>query len=181
MSFSQNGIRFSSACIRKFIKTEYIELKVHPFNQVVAVLPCSENHKNKMCWARVSTDGISVRTIGAKAYLNTIFELFDWDLDKRYRLRGAVIQGSRGTIALFDARTPEIFTSRYEMTMPWATGFGVDYYDYEQSRVSAASITDSFSEYNNEPDLRPTTPGDADKNIRILIENIQNNGGRSDA
>ena len=173
VSFSRNGIRFSSTCIRKFINTEYVELHVHPNNQLIAALPCSKHHKNKMCWARVNTDGFSVRTISGGAFLKTLYELFSWDGDKRYRLRGEVVQTDREIIALFDARKPEIFTSRYDMAIPWATGFGEDYYCYREPRLPDISIVDTFTEYDNEPELQPTTPEAANDNIQSLMVKMQ--------
>ena len=176
VSFSKNGIRFSNACIRKFARTEYIELQIHPYNQQIVVLPCSEQHKTKMCWARIYSDRISVRTISGSAFLKTLYELFDWDIEMRYRLRGEVLHYGEKMMALFDVKTPEIFTSRYEMTMPWTTGFGENYYNYRKSRLPEASIMDLFSEYDNEPELQPTAQEIADDNIRLLIEKMQKEG-----
>ena len=181
VSLSQNGIRFSSACIRKLARTEYIDLQVHPFNQQIAVLPCSEQHKPKMRWAKICADGISVRAIGGSAFMETLYELFDWDIEFRYRLRGEVLQYGNNTVALFDTQTPEVFTSRYDKTMPWAIGFGDDYYSYKKARLPEQSIMDSFSEYDNEPDLQPTAQAVADENIRMLIEQMQTEGRYSDA
>ena len=181
VSFSRNGIRFSSECIRKFVRTEYIELKVHPYNQQIAVIPCSEQHKLKMCWARIHTDGVSVRTISASAFIKTLYDLFEWDIEMRYRLRGEILHYNNETVALFDVRTPEIFTSRYDMTMPWATGFGESYYRYKKSRLPDTSIMDFFSEYDNEPELQPTAQDIAEVNIRLLIEKMQKEGRYSNA
>ena len=177
VSFSRNGIRFSSACIRKFIRTEYIELQIHPHNQQIAVLPCSEQDKHKLCWARHYADSISVRTISGSAFLKTLYILFNWDIDKRYRLRGEMIRDGNGSIVLFDARMPEIFTSRYETIMPWATGFGDDYYSYRTSRFPDTQILRDYLDFNADPGLRPTTQEIANKNARLLVDKFQNDGG----
>jgi hypothetical protein len=58
------------------------------------------------------------------------------------------------------------------MTMPWATGFGDDYYSYRTSRLPESSISGFFSEYDNEPELHPTTQEDADEHIRKIIEKM---------
>jgi hypothetical protein len=176
MSFSKNGIRFSSACIQKFMKTEYVEIKVEPFTHVIAVLPCSEHNNSKMRWAKIYADYIGVRTISAKAFLDTLFELFNWDIDKRYRLRGEIIQTGRETIAMFDSRKPEIFSSRSDMIMPWLNGFGDDYYGYRKSRPPISGNVDIFSEYDNNSDLQPTGQDEAYDNIRLLIEKMQKDG-----
>ena len=181
VSFSQNGIRFSSACIRGFVKTDYVELKVHPINHVIAVLPCSAHDKNRICWARTYADKLRIRTNSAKAYLNTLFEIFNWDLDNRYRLRGEIIHSGQGTIAFFNARTPEIFAPQAGMIMPWATGFGDDYYSYKESKILISSINGATSEYETEPGLHPTPQADADESIQLLIEEMQSEKGKSDA
>ena len=181
VSFSKNGIRFSSACIRKFVKTEYIDLQVHPFTHEIAVIPRMEQNKPKMCWARVYADGISVRTMNASAYLKTLYELFGWDMDMRYRLRGEVIQDGKNTIALFDARRPEIFISRYDMEMPWAIGFGDDYYEYRELQNRDEFMGDSYLEYDSDPDLQPTSQEEAGENIQQLIEKLERDGRYSGA
>lgn len=181
VSLSKNGIRFSNACIRQFVNTEYIEMQIHPLTHEIAVLPRSEHHKPKMRWARVYADGISVRTISASAFLETLYEIFGWNTDKRYRLRGEIVKNESGVMAFFNARNPEIFTSRYDMEIPWATGFGDDYYRCREAQNREDLIVDSFSEYSNDPGLQPTTQEEADENIQMLMEQMQKDGRHSDA
>jgi hypothetical protein len=173
VSISPNGIRFSVACIRKFPETEYIELKVHPYNFILAVVPCNERHKNKLCWARLRSDGISVRAISGGAFIGMLYTLFGWNTEKRYRLRGEIIKSEKDTAALFDARTPEIFSSRYDFEMPWATSFGEHYITYKNARLTGDLIVSAYSEYDNELDLHPSSQRTANKNIRLLIKNMQ--------
>lgn len=180
-SFSPRGIRFSTACVRKFVNTEYIDLQIDPFKLTIAVVPCSEHYKNKMLWARVYADGISARNISASAVLTTLYKILGWDTDKRYRLRGDIIGSGRGAYALFDTKTPEIFSSRYEMTMPWAIWFGEDYYSYRQSRLAFGAIQDVYAEYDSEPEIQPTAQEAADDNIRALIDKMQSKERYSDA
>jgi len=97
----------------------------------------------------------------------------------RYRLRGEILQQGSETVALFDVRKPKIFSSRYDMEMPWAVGFGEGYYKYRSSRLSGAPMSDTFSEYDTEPGLQPTMPEAAGENVQLLIENFQNGGGTS--
>ena len=91
----------------------------------------------------------------------------------RYRLRGEIIKDNSHAIALFDARRPEIFTSRYDISMPWANGFGDGYYVYKASRKSAIAYAEIFSEYDIEPELHPTTQDEADNGVRSLIEKFR--------
>jgi len=173
MSISPRGIRFSTACIRKFPETEYIELKIHPFETMLAVIPCNKRHKNKMRWARLRDDSVSVRAISAGSFLDTLHELFGWDTEKRYRLRGEILRNGSDIYAVFDANTPEIFTGRYDFEIPRATCFGEDFHLYKNSRMEDVGAAQTFSEYNNEPDLRPSSQNVAKKNVRALIEKMQ--------
>ena len=181
MSVSKSGIRFSSGCVRRFTPTEYVELWVHPHTMRIAVLPCSESHRNKVRWARICAGGVSAMMISGSAFLSTLYGLFDWDADKRYRLRGEIIQAGKETVALFDANTPEIFTSRYDMTIPWAIGFGEEYYDYRKSRLPKAATPDEVLEYDTAPELRPTAQINASKNVHTLIKNMKKDGRLPDA
>ncbi len=181
VSFSKKGIRFSNACIRQFGAVEYVEMKVNPFTHFIAILPCSESNRNRMRWARVGVNDINVRTVSAKAFLFTLYEMFNWNIDNRYRLRGEIVHSGQETIALFNARSPEIFVPQAEMIMPWATGFGDDYYSYKESKILISSINGATFEYETEPDLHPTPQADADESLQLLIEEMQSEKGKSDA
>lgn len=176
VSFSPRGVRFSSACIHSFKKTEYISLEIDPIGRMVAAVPCSKHFKEKMIWARFNSDEIRVRTVSASAFIMTIYELFGWDTDKRYRLRGDILGVDEGIYALFDTKTPEIFSSCYNMTMPWAAGFGENYYRYKQSRFSLSIRKATYTEYSSDPNLQPTEQEIAEKTIRELIEEMQTEG-----
>jgi len=173
MSISPRGIRFSAACIRKFPETEYIEVKVHPFTSMLAIVPCNVRHKNKMRWAKILDDSISARTMSARAFLGILYELFGWDEKMRYRLRGEIVGNGKDMYAIFDANTPEIFTSRHDYGMPWATSFGEDFHLYKTSRSETIEMPYTFSEYNNEPDLRPSSQKVAKQHVKAMIEKMQ--------
>ena len=173
VSISPSGLRFSVACIRKFPETEYVELKVHPHEKMLAIVPCTQRHKNKIRWAKIHEEGISVRAVSAGAFLDTLYELFDWESGKRYRLRGEILQNGKEITALFDARKPEIFSSRYEFEMPWATSFGDDFLAYKNSHPSGVKIKSKFYEFDNEPDLCPTSQKSAGKNIYELLQKMK--------
>ena len=174
VSISPNGIRFSVACIRKLAKSEYIEIQVHPHKHMLAVIPIYDRYKYKICWARFLGDTISVRAINAKAFLDMLYELFGWDIEKRYRLRGEIVRHGKDAVALFDASAPEIFYSRYNFEMPWTTGFGEKFNINKNAYADSELIMGASSEYNSHPDLQPTSQKIASKNIQTLIDKMHN-------
>lgn len=177
VSISPNGVRFSMACIRKFPKTEYIELKVHPHRQLLVAAPCSEKYKYKMRWAKLRDGAISARVISGGAFLKTLYELFGWDFGKRYRLRGQMVRQGNESIVMFDAQTPEIFSSRYNFEMPWATSFDGNFHIHKKMHQESTLGVNVFSEYNSEPDLWPTSQRTANKNIQALIGKMHSGSG----
>jgi hypothetical protein len=174
MSISPNGIRFSMGCIRKFPGIEYIELKVHPHNHMLAVIPCTRKHKQKMRWARLHDDAVNARVISGGAFLETLYELFSWDLKIRYRLRGEIVRHGQDVAVLFNAKKPEIFSSRYDFEMPWVTSFGECFQMHRKPRLYEILSEEAFGEYNSEPTLQPTSQKVANKNIRILLDKMHN-------
>ena len=117
---------------------------------------------------------ISVRIISGGAFLETLYELFGWDNKKRYRLRGEIVRHDNESMALFNVRTPEIFSSRYDFEMPWATSFGENFHIHNQTRPNGVLMAGTFSEYNSEPDLQPTSQKVANRNIRVLLDKMHN-------
>jgi hypothetical protein len=180
VSISQNGIRFSTGCIRRFPETEYIDFKINPETFFVAVIPYSAQSKYKMRWARFSDGKMSVRTISGTAFLQTLFELFDWKWEKRYRLHGEILREGDDIIALFNVRTPEIFSSRFDFEIPWVTGFGENYSSHTASLPSGELLLESYSEYNNEPDLKPTSQKSAGKQVRQIVKNFESGCGEDE-
>ena len=198
VTFSHRNIRFSSDCIRKFENTEYIDLLVHPYESVCIARPCSVEYKNKMRWAKLRNGKIYGREISGAAFLDTLYDLFNWNLAYKYRLRGEIVQFDGERVASFDIYEPEIIipcditpthdmyitkqTKKASVILPhsWKDNFGDSYYSYisrKNMNLSCLPIFDTAAEYNTQPELNPTSPGKITENMQDLFVKMQTKEG----
>lgn len=87
LTFSLHQISFSRECVRKF-DSNYVEFLIQPYEHILAIRPCSKDSKNGVQWSRKSNGKIIPRAISGSAYLPTLFELFGWNSELKYKLTG---------------------------------------------------------------------------------------------
>ena len=173
VSFSIDNIVFSTACIRKFEGVQYIEMLVHPGEHLIAIRKTTKDNRNALRWSRLSENGIWIpRTLSGAAFLGTLYALFGWNPDYKYRVRGVRRQKDAESVILFDMRETEVFmpqtilleeaikdgesplnenvepvipnTKKSFMAYPsaWADNFGSNYYRHAQARELATIDVD---------------------------------------
>ena len=195
VTFSRRYIRFSSDCISKFGDTEYIGLFIHPYERVCIVRPRSAEQKDVMRWSKIRDGKIYGRAISGAAFLDTLYDLFEWNPAYNYRLRGEIVRFDNERAVSFNICEPEIIiprdteppqdfyitkqTKRVSIILPqsWKNNFGDSYYNYLSQRninLSGMPISDTTAEYNTRPELNPTSPEKIDENIQDLLIKMQN-------
>jgi len=168
VTFSTEYIVFSAECIRKFDRALYIEILVHPGEHLLVVRPCKKETKNAVRWAILNEDQYYPRNINCAAYIKTLYALFGWKPDCKYRVRGIYRHKDNDAVLVFDMRETEIFIpqdtfglsgeptaqdflpndiqpftsgpKRDIMAYPssWADSFGSNFYRHAQARELAA-------------------------------------------
>lgn len=115
VTFSVENIQFSTECVRKFDQALYVEMLVNPNEKLFAVRPCPNKMRNSVQWSK-STNGLYYsKNIGCTAYIKTLYELFGWNLEYKYRVRGIRRQKDDEILMIFDMNETEIFISQKGM------------------------------------------------------------------
>lgn len=109
VTFSADSIVFSTECIRKFNKTLYIEMLTHPDDHLLIIRPCTKETRNAVRWANPNNGQYYPRPVSCAAYIKTLYELFDWKPDCKYRMRGIHRCKDGEAIMIFDIKETEIF------------------------------------------------------------------------
>jgi len=176
VTFSTDGIRFSVECIRKLGSIEYVTFHVHPGRKSLIVKPCEKADRLAIKWAFVKDGRGYSQKISGAAYIKTLFELFNWLPEYKYRFRGRINNTTDEKSIEFDLREPEmIFEKKVLQPDEWDNNFGVDYYNY----IYSESISESFGIetqhfYNLEPGINPTAPKKLDSSINNILDAINN-------
>lgn len=152
ISFSDKKINFSTAIARKFGKDNYVELLINPLERKFAVRPTHRSNRNGV---QISTSNNGVfypKPISAAAFFNTIYTLFDWNPDYKYRMTGSLYEQDGEMVYIFNATESEAFFKSFLLTgidakqtltpsgkhiraipQQWTTSFGKQVYVHEQT------------------------------------------------
>lgn len=169
VTFDPKGIQFSTTCVKKFQNNQYIEILVHPIKKLIVVRNSNKKVRNSMRWAKIDNLGNTVaRKISGAAFIPTLYKLFGWNIDFKYRIRGVTKNKDGINIMIFDINDAMVFvpqantegenkngrnilddviplvpkTGKSIVAFPdaWANSFGEGYYN--QTHMTPLKITD---------------------------------------
>jgi len=110
INFANNYLSFSTACVRRLSHSSYIEMYVHPVKKLLFIMECASTEKNALKWIKYRADGTArPRSIRATGFCGTLFEMFGWNSDFKYRFQGVKKEQGKKSIILFDLSESEIF------------------------------------------------------------------------
>ena len=101
VAFTPKEVRFNAACIKKMKCGEYIELLIHPKKKQVAIRPTKKDNRYAIRWSKGSKEEVKAVNISCRAYIDRIFELFDWKRDYKYKLYGCVYRDGKNAACIF--------------------------------------------------------------------------------
>ena len=166
-TFSMEKISFTIDCIRKLNNAGMIEVLVHPFKKLIAIRPAGKGTRNAVKWVRYDGRGsIQPKPVPCSACMGTIFDLFGWNKECRYRIHGAahikdqemvliyhvedaealippkflVQQVTEGEDKLQEEMVPLALSGKkHVIAFPekWSGSFGVDVYAYQQKKAAS--------------------------------------------
>ena len=157
--FQDKRIKFSTTCVRSFGKDNHVELLVNPVEMKFAVRTAAKSSRNAVVFSKLSDGKYQPRDIAGAAYVETLFQLFGWSPDLKYRIAGSLFQTETESAYIFDVNDAEAFIKSYllsgsksteqakEPVQPlsvsgkrvravpeeWIGSFGKQYYLHQQS------------------------------------------------
>lgn len=166
VTISTDGIKFGMDALQKLDSIPYVELLIHPRLHQLAVRPSKKEVRTSIKWATAANVKYHPKIITGAAFLPTLFELFGWKAEYRYRITGVRRQKGDETILLFNLYETEVLIpaekirkfcednnlSELEFTpvnmsgyrgkivaypLPWAQSFGCEFYQHTQASLSS--------------------------------------------
>ena len=108
VTISVNGMKFGMDALQKLDSVPYVELLVHPWRHQMAVRPSRKEIRTSIKWATAADVKFRPKIITGAAFLPTLFELFGWNVEYRYRITGIRRQKNNETVLLFDLYETEV-------------------------------------------------------------------------
>lgn len=116
VTFQDKKAKFSMDCIRRFGKDNMIELLVNPITRKIAVRSASKDNRQAIKWSTVSNGIYYPKVISCAAFFESLYDLFGWNTDYKYRASGSVYVADNETIYIFDVDQAEVFIKQYMLT-----------------------------------------------------------------
>lgn len=116
VTFSINELKFGIECIRKMDNIPAVELLIYPDEYLLAVRAAAIDNRNAVKWTVFKGTTFQPRIISGTAFLKTIYEIFGWRADCKYRVRGIRKQNLEESVYLFDMRETEVFIPSEQVT-----------------------------------------------------------------
>ena len=105
-------IKFSMSCIRKMDCGNYVEVLVHPLRKLIAVRPTVKENRNSIEWATGNNLTRSNRPVACRAFIGTLFDIFGWNKEYRYKLYGCVYRDGADRAAVFSELESSVYIRR---------------------------------------------------------------------
>ena len=112
INFTCKNITFSTACFDK-LNTSHIELLINPTLKIFAIRPVDPNkYRNAVKWYKYTNNIKSPRPINGSAFLPTLFQIINWDLNNKYQIIGDIKSKNNETLIFFHLKETKIFISK---------------------------------------------------------------------
>lgn len=103
VTFFDDTIKFGIECIRRMKADFHVELLVHPTKRQFAVRAAEKQNKNAVVWAKNKNGRKEVRPIACAAFFDTIYSIFRWNRDHKYRMYSTLISNGDEEAFIFNA------------------------------------------------------------------------------
>ena len=122
--FNHKSIKFSTACVRKFQKNTHIELLVNPISRKFAIRPTKETNRNSVVFSKVEFGKYYPKDISTAAFSETLYSLFGWNTDYKYRILGELYEQDGEVAYIFDVKESEAYFKNYVLPTQGVTDSG---------------------------------------------------------
>ena len=122
--FNHKSIKFSTACVRKFAKNTHIELLVNPISRKFAIRPTKETNRNSVVFSKVEFGKYYPKDISTAAFSETLYSLFGWNTDYKYRILGELYEQDGEVAYIFDVKESEAYFKNYVLPTQGVTDSG---------------------------------------------------------
>ena len=109
LSATSGNMLFSKSCFSKMADVKYIELLVLPGRRMLAVRMASRGSHYALQWCRDKEEEKIPKVISGMAFLPTLFDLFGWNKNGRYKMVGSIHRKAEECVLLFNTKDAVLY------------------------------------------------------------------------
>ncbi len=111
---SHRGVRFTQSCVRRMKCGNYVELLVHPTKKQIAIRPADKDNRYAIWWASGEKENQMNRWISCRAFIDTLYQIFGWKADRRWKLYGCIYRDGNTSAAIFSEMGASVYIRKEE-------------------------------------------------------------------
>ena len=112
ITFSDKKLKLNTECVRKFGKNNYVEMLVNPIDRRFAIRAASKDNRAGVLCSVIRGGVYYPRNIPAAAYIDTLYRIFGWNSEFKYRVTGSLYEKDGERAYIFDTCNSEAFLRR---------------------------------------------------------------------
>ena len=161
VTFADGKIKLSADCVRHFDSKNSIELLINPIEKKFAIRSTTPDNRQSVVCSKLDHKVYQPRDIPSSAFCDTVFSIFGWNIDCKYRIIGSLFEKENEVAYIFDTENSEAFFKSYllprEESTPlttsgkhiraipkeWTESFGKPFYLHEQSLSTLAKQSEN--------------------------------------
>ena len=170
ITFSHRKIKLSMVCVSKFGARNHVEFLVNPITRKFAIRTVEEGNRQSVVCSKCESGKYYPKDISTAAFSETLFALFGWNTDYKYRITGSLYEQESEVAYIFDTVNTEAFFKPYVLpgqttegdgskaavqpylpsgkhirAVPeaWTANFGKDYYWEEHTLAELAAQSET--------------------------------------
>ena len=109
LSVTQSTLNFNKVSVSKMGGVRNIELLVLPGRNMLAVRKAAAGSHCSVQWSKESSGEVISKPISGNAFLPTLFSLFGWRKDCRYRMIGSLYSKGSESVIIFNTKDAVMF------------------------------------------------------------------------
>lgn len=107
--FQDKQLKLNTACVRKLGKNNHIELLVDPIGGRFAIRTTTKDNRHAVVCSKMSNGVYHPKRIACTAFMDTLYELFGWNPDLKYRAYGTLYENGNECAYIFPVDEAEAF------------------------------------------------------------------------
>lgn len=115
ISLQKDEIKFSTSCVKGMACDNYIELLIHPVQKKIAIRPTTRENRCAITWTGGGKDSKEPRSISCKAYIDTLFQIFEWKPDYKYKLYGGIYRDGKDAACIFTTTDASVYIKKEQI------------------------------------------------------------------
>lgn len=124
VTFNHKKIKFSTACVRKFDKSNCIELLINPISRKFAIRPTTADNRCAVVFSKLEYGKYRPKDVSTAAFSETVYSLFGWNTDYKYRILGSLYEQDGEIAYIFDVKDSEAYFKTYVLPTQGTTDDG---------------------------------------------------------